>query len=84
MTQQMPQSRPPSAPNIPVTDITQMLTFQPGPDGRPTQGYEISFTTPRNSRGSVFVPMSKYTQANVNAAIQGQAAIIESVHDLGT
>jgi len=82
MTQQVPPSRPPSAPDIPVTNITQLETFRPDASGRPVQGMEISFTTPNMTRGTVFVPLARYTVQNVKAEIQARAAIIEGVHGL--
>jgi len=78
-------NRPPgatAAPNIAVTDLTQLETFKPGADGRPVQGFDISFTTPSGTRATVFVPLSRYTLVNVQAAIQDKAGTVESVHKL--
>ena len=80
-----PETRPagtPSVPWVPVTDITQQETYDIGPDGRPTLGWKIQFTTPSGSRASVFVPLSRYTVENARAAIAQRANQVEAVHRL--
>lgn len=78
-------TRPPgqsAVQNIPVRDITQTEQYMTGPDNRPQLGYLIGFTTPSNTRATVFVPTSMYTVENVQAAIQERANAIEGVHKL--
>lgn len=42
-------------------------------------GYDIAFTTGAGHNGSVFVPESRYTPANVRAAIAEKAALMDQV-----
>lgn len=84
MTQQMPQSRPPAAPDIQVKDITQLETYKRDSSGRPVQGFDIEFTTPSGTRASVFVPSTRYNPENVKAEIMAKAAQVEAVHQIAT
>lgn len=82
-----PETRPAgvtSATRVAVSNITQQETYMQGPSGQPVQGYQISFDTPSKTRGSVFVPMSRYSVDNVDAEIQTKARAIEDVHKLAT
>lgn len=85
MQQYGPRDVPPTRPNHdPVTyEVTgQTYTYGTGPDGRPTPGYDVAFTTSSGLPGSVFVPIGRYTVDNVRAAIVGHAQHIEAVAKL--
>lgn len=74
---------------VPDADLTgikidaQMETVGIGPDQRPTSGYKVMFTTREGVSGSVFVPMSSYSPANVKAAVAAHAAQLDEVQRIG-
>lgn len=52
--------------------------------GRYVPGRMIYFTTGTGTPGSVFVPMTQFTEANVRALITAQATILDAVDALDT
>lgn len=82
MTQPMPPvSRPPSAPAVGGQITGQQRTVEPGPNNTVIPGYRVEFKTAKGSIGSVFVPESQYTTANVVAAVRGLGAEMDKVAD---
>ncbi len=47
--------------------------------GKAGSGWNIMFKTAKGQDGSVFVPQSSYTMANVHAAVRAMAAEMDSV-----
>jgi hypothetical protein len=47
--------------------------------GKVGPGFNINFTTGRGHEGTVFVPVSQYTEAGVRALITGLATTLDNV-----
>ena len=75
---------PPNMPQVKYTVTGQTEVPGPGPDGRLTDGYRISFTTASGTNATVFIPRAQYTPANVAAAIAAHAHQLEQVNALGS
>lgn len=82
MASQGPQMRPPAAPVTGWEVKSQQETTAPGPDGKLTSGIEVSFTTGKGQKGTVFLPRAMYTTQNVIAAIAAHAAMLDTIIDL--
>lgn len=64
----------------PVATINrQTYTIGRAGSGTPEEGYKVEFTTAGGVTGQVFVPMSQYTPANVNAAVKAHALVLDQV-----
>lgn len=64
------------------TVTSQQETFGTDATGKAVEGVKIYFTTKGGHNGSVFVPKDRYDLDNAKAAIQQQAAIMDSVGQL--
>lgn len=53
-----------------------------GDNGQLADGYDVTFLTGQGHTGTVFVPMTRYTAANVRAAVQSQANLLDEVGNL--
>lgn len=82
MAQNMPASRPPSAPLTGWKVTDQVQTTEADPRGGAARGYRIHFTTGKGVASSVFVSEARYNASNVRAAVAAQAAVIDEVHGL--
>ena len=47
--------------------------------GKAVPGWSVKFDTTKGQKGTVFVPQSSYTMANVHAAVRNQAAVMEGL-----
>ena len=65
------------------TVLGQTELMRPDASGAYVRGTEVRFQLPSGSTGSVFVPESKLTVANVKAAIEAKVAVMSSVEQLG-
>ena len=65
-----------------VTGQNEQTNIQPG--GQPVKGMQVFFTTGGGHAGSVFVPYSQYTTANVRNLINPVAAQIDAVGALSS
>lgn len=53
--------------------------------GNPVTGYRVSFVTGNGNRGSVFIPVDKYTDVKgTRAVIQQQANLMDEVGTLAS
>lgn len=72
----------PAAQAAAYTVNSQTPTTGIGPDGRPVEGYKVSFTTAKGAQGYVFVPYAMYSAANVKAMIAPHAIELDQVQGL--
>lgn len=75
---------PPNMPKVTYSITGQVEVPGPGPDGRLTDGYRVSFRTQGGTNATVFVPRAQYTPANVAAAIAAHAYQLDQVNQLGS
>lgn len=61
---------------------TQTETVGLGPDGRPTDGVKVLFTTSTGVTASVFIPKGRFNANTVKAAIQEYVTHLDAVHNL--
>lgn len=69
---------PTSAPVATITEQTR--GWGRDPNGQPSQGYEVAYTTTKGQKGTVFVADSQYTTANVKAAVKAAATTVDELH----
>lgn len=72
----------PDAPDIKLTNVGQQERTELDASGTAVRGYRVSFTTESGVSGSVFVPASRYTVANVKAEVMAAAHQLEQVAKL--
>lgn len=60
-----------------VTGQTEQTQIAPG--GTPVKGVQVFYTTGAGHQGSVFVPYTQYTQANVRNLLNTAAAQMDSI-----
>ena len=72
-----------AATSEPLWTITDQLeATERGPDGRPGPGVRLFFRTVSGKAGSVFVPNSHLSEANVRAAVTQRAQLLERLGTL--
>lgn len=79
-----PGSGPITAPagNVAYKVTSQTPTTGIGPDGKPTGGYQVNFTTGGGAAGYVFIPYGMYSADNVKALIGPHARELDLVQGL--
>lgn len=66
------------------TVTTQRETQELIAGGRFEKGVEVGFRTGYGVDGTVFLPYSMFTPANVSAAINARAAMLDGISNLST
>jgi hypothetical protein len=82
MAMNRPPSRPPSAPATGWEITDQVQATDVDAKGVPARGMRVYFRTGKGVTSNVFVPDSRYSVENVQAAVASKAAEIDQVHGL--
>lgn len=69
--------------HIPYTIVGQDYSTELAPNGAFVDVWNVHFTSPSGTNGTVRIPAASYNPAVVDKAIQDQLALIEGVHALG-
>lgn len=77
-----PPGQPPKAPLTGFTIGDQLEVTELDPKGRAVRGVRVAYTLNGGPSGTVFVPESMYTVANVQAAVAAAAATRAQVQNL--
>lgn len=62
---------------------SQLATVGIGPDGKAARGIEISFTTERGNKGTVFVTRESYSVDRAREQIEAHVRDLDAVSALG-
>lgn len=79
MSSNPPYSRPASAPDVKWRFVSQSEVYGPDETGRSVDGIKVAFTLENGQAGTVFLPRSRFSKINVDAAIRDYAHRINEV-----